>query len=1202
MKPLLPHTNHRTESSSGLDQLVEELTQRLQAGDAVNVEEVAAVYPDLAPQLRQLWPGLRILATLGRSNDPHDLSVSSASVPDESLHGVLGDFHILQEIGRGGMGVVYEAEQLSLGRRVALKVLPFAAMLDARQLQRFKNEARAAASLHHPNIVPVYSVGCERGVHYYAMQYIEGHTLTDVINDLRRQRERASLPPGPSNDGYEAEMTIAPGSVSQLAEALVAGCLPTPLLESCSAHAATSPGERSTHAPPTVAPLAETRRIAASGDGTHRSGAYCRSVAQLGIQVAEALEYAHSLGVVHRDIKPSNLILDARGTLWITDFGLAQIESDHALTMTGDVIGTLRYMSPEQAQGQRGVVDRRTDIYSLGVTFYEMLTLQPLFVQTNRPALVQQIVHDEPRLPRHWNSAIPRELETILLKALAKNPAERYATSGALAEDLRRFLDSRPILARRPNWLDATVKWSRRHWVVVAAALVTLMLTTLVSSVAAVLVWRQGQETQTALEAAQIKTREAEFQSTRLAVERALALCDSGNTGRGLNWLAYALRLCPEDEANYQRVIRGNLEAWSHQAHPLEMVLDHPRYVSTAAFTSKGTRLLTSCYDGRLRVWDPERGELLRTMTVEEPPIGPLALAVHPRESLVAVGDWSGRIHVMDIDSGQPLIPPHQQSNAAGVRKRVTHLAFSPNGQWILGASANCAVRLWPTKTNGKKGDFMREPREIFTIGFSPDSETVITTARDEEVLAWSVSRGEFLGPRLTLLHFGHAFAWQDAGKWLIVASEGFDATVWNWETGELSPTRFRHMARVGTVSASEEQSLVATGSGDRSAIVWKWPSAERWGGRLDHPAAVDCVAFEPGGSRLVTAAGTRAYVWRTGKPELAAPRLAGIGEYRPLQLSPDGRIVYAIGEDRQVRAWSTASGEPTGLAEGNAEYFAVSPDGRRLVWSSEQECGAYDLDLGQPLWHSKSRVLGIHFSFRSSGEQMLVLPNSEALLVEVSTGEVIQRLAGYAGSGEAAAFHPSDRWIAIADARSTVRIWDAQSGQPVSARFEHSDAVCDLRFSPDGSTLLAGTKDGKIWLWDTTTHQLRRAPTQLPVPFREMSFHPNAHLALGVAGDGTAQFFDVASGARIGPPMLHDGAVKDVSYTADGRILATRWSARGIRYWRVPRYAEGSPAEIQRRIEALTGMSLDDNETIAHLNEAQWRERWTQSPQEKAR
>jgi serine/threonine protein kinase len=254
--------------------------------------------------------------------------------------------------------------------------------MDPRQLQRFHNEARASACLHHEHIVPVYAVGCERGIHFFAMQFIDGQTLAELTE--RRARHTGTA------DGA--------GTVDR-------------------AEDRTEPLTRDVH---------------------------FRQVAAWGTQVAEALEHAHSLGIVHRDIKPANLLVDGRGKVWVTDFGLARTAADAGLTMTGDLVGTLRYMSPEQALAAHGLVDHRTDVYALGATLYELLTAQPAIQGTDRQEVLRRIAFEEPAAPRRAEPAVSVDLETIVLKALAKSPEDRYPTAGEMAEDLRRFLGDRP--------------------------------------------------------------------------------------------------------------------------------------------------------------------------------------------------------------------------------------------------------------------------------------------------------------------------------------------------------------------------------------------------------------------------------------------------------------------------------------------------------------------------------------------------------------------------------------------------------------------------------------------------------------------------------------------------------------------------------------------------------------------------------------
>jgi tetratricopeptide (TPR) repeat protein/tRNA A-37 threonylcarbamoyl transferase component Bud32 len=397
-----------------LDELLAEFANKLQSGERVDVNAYAEEHPEYAARLRELLPAMQMLVAFECSVHGGDGLPPGEADKRDAVPGELGDFRIVREVGRGGMGVVYEAQQISLNRRVALKVLPFAAALDARQLQRFKNEAQAAACLHHQNIVPVYGIGCERAVHFYAMQFIEGQTLAELIAGPRVQPAAATL---------------------------------------------------------AVATLSTERSL--------DSPAFFRAVARLGMQAAEALEHAHQLGVIHRDVKPGNLLVDVRGNLWITDFGLAHCQSQTGLTMTGDLVGTLRYMSPEQALGNRAGVDHRTDIYSLGATLYEMLTLEPAVRGSDRQELLRQIASEETRPPRQLNKTIPADLETIVLRAIEKNPDERFATAQQLADDLQRFLKDEPIRARRPTLLHRLKKWARRHkpmvWAVAVCVVVSVV-------------------------------------------------------------------------------------------------------------------------------------------------------------------------------------------------------------------------------------------------------------------------------------------------------------------------------------------------------------------------------------------------------------------------------------------------------------------------------------------------------------------------------------------------------------------------------------------------------------------------------------------------------------------------------------------------------------------------------------------------------
>ncbi len=435
-----------TGTNAELDDLLEELGNRLQAGEPLDLGTLVVQHPQHAEDLRRYFPALQVLA--GLKHTPEQLPAL----------GELGDFRLLREVGRGGMGIVYEAEQISLRRRVALKVLPFAATMDPRYLQRFHNEAQAAACLHHTNIVPVHFVGCERGVHFYAMQFIDGQPLSELI--AAQKHDLASgVALAPRVPAFHGALTRprSPGAVTL--------------------------------------PIA-----AAATQAVPRDAAHFRRIAEWGIQAAEGLEHAHSLGIVHRDIKPSNLMIDAAGKLWITDFGLARTSTDAGLTMTGDLVGTLRYMSPEQALAKHGLVDHRADVYSLGLTLYELLAGTPAIDGKDREEILNAITRDEPQPLRTLVPAIPLDLETIVLKAMAKEPAERYVTSRELAEDLRRFLLHEPIRAKRANILQRARKWAYRHKLAVEVAALVLVLVMVGLVFGTYLLWKKEAETRGALE------------------------------------------------------------------------------------------------------------------------------------------------------------------------------------------------------------------------------------------------------------------------------------------------------------------------------------------------------------------------------------------------------------------------------------------------------------------------------------------------------------------------------------------------------------------------------------------------------------------------------------------------------------------------------------------------------------------------------
>ena len=453
---LVPTEALPMERQQRLAKILDEYLIATEQGAPVSPDELLAQNPEDAVYLRDYLSGLKLFHDAAhRVQDLH--STGSQSAVFQTPGQQIGDYRLIREVGRGGMGVVYEAEQVSLKRRVALKILPYVAANNEQHLQRFHAESLAAASIEHPNIVPVHAIGEDQGVHFYAMQFIVGKSLSQLFDQQR----------GPSNNYGSTTTVPAAFHSSDRIPILVSA---TQLVESTQAESSVSLGSRD-------------------------SREQVREIARLGIQAADALHAAHEYGVVHRDVKPSNLLLDESGKLWITDFGLARCREGSGLTQTGDILGTLRYMSPEQASGAGKIVDHRTDIFSLGVTLYEAAAEQHPFGDDDLAIFAQDRRPSQPLT--HWDRRIPKDFETIIMKAIAYLPADRYATGEDLAADLRRFLADEPILARRPSLLNRAGKWAKRHRGAVLSATAALIVAVAALSIALVAVARSKTKIET---------------------------------------------------------------------------------------------------------------------------------------------------------------------------------------------------------------------------------------------------------------------------------------------------------------------------------------------------------------------------------------------------------------------------------------------------------------------------------------------------------------------------------------------------------------------------------------------------------------------------------------------------------------------------------------------------------------------------------
>jgi WD40 repeat protein len=1069
---------------------LEEYAAEVDAGRAPGRNDFLARDPEVAGEVAACLDALDLLRAAVTTPE------TAAPLPQAELAAPLGDFRLVREVGRGGMGVVYEARQLSLGRRVALKVLPFAGALDERQLRRFRNEAQAAAQLHHPHIVPVYAVGCERGVHFYAMQFIEGRSLAAALAELRR---RADPPPGAILRGGPAETHPAAG-------------LPT--------------------------------------EGGPQGPGYFAAVARLGIQAAEALEYAHQMGVVHRDVKPANLLLDAAGHLWVTDFGLARVAGEAGLTLTGDVMGTLRYASPEQALGRPARLDHRADVYALGATLYELLTLEPAFPGSDQAALLRQIAHEEPRPPRRLNRAVPAELETVVLKALEKDPADRYATAQELADDLRRFLEDRPVRARRPTLRQRAAKWARRHRAGVATAAGVLLLLAAVAAGAGWLLHEERvrgarTEAKSAALRAELEERaraQAEvalyFRTIQLAerevgarrVRERLEECPAGL--RHWEWhylmrsrrdngrvVAHPTHLCCAARGPDGRLLavgdtRGVVTVWD--ARTWQQVRELPAHRGWArgvAFSPDGRRLATAGFDGRVRAWDVETGRLLwdRPQGAEA-----YCVAFHPGGRLLASGGERGDVKFWDADTGQ------QRGALEGHRRNVFCLAFSPGGGELAAGSADGTASVWQVESRQKLHTLPGDGAYVLGVAFSPDGRLLATASGGfytEEhrggLTLWDAATGapwrRLCGPRES---FWSVTFSPDGRRLAAGASEDSTVKLWDVESAMEALTLRGHTEAVWAVVFSPDGHRLLSASGDRTVRVWDASPLPEGGGpgprtlaRL--PEGVLGVAHHPGGARLAAAC-------------------------------LDGNVVV----------WDIAAGRAAQvLVAPGACGVAFSRDGTRLAGSAGRDVLVWDAESGRELLRLRTGEVVTGVAFRPDGRAVAAAAGTAVRLWDEAGNLLRPPLRGHRDFLSAVAFSPDGSLLASADYGGGVRVWDARSGAAVGEFAAHAGRAACVAFSPDGKRLVSAGADGGVCAWDTQTWERERWPGPV-VRTQAVAFSPDGRRLVAACADGALRFWDVAAGRQFAARPGHDDTICGVAFSPDGRRIVSGSLDRTLALW----------------------------------------------------
>ncbi len=1154
-----------------LNDLAHEFAERYRSGERPSLTEYEAKYPELASQIRDLFPALVVMEDFGSAAGP-PTGPYGAPVPSGALLQRLGDYRILREVARGGMGVVYEAVQESLGRHVALKVLPARGLLAGPSLERFRREARAAAQLHHSNIVPVFGVGEDQGVHYYAMQFIQGQGLDNVLREVKRlRRQGVGAVPEPAG---EPALTVS------AAQGLLTDSFPgrAGILD---------PSAGSSHA------TANDPAGSSSTIVTQPQAQYYHGVARMGVQVAEALAYAHQQGVLHRDIKPSNLLVDVQGTVWVTDFGLAKAEGADDLTRTGDVVGTLRYMAPERFDGRS---DPRSDVYSLGLTLYEMVTLEPAFRGTDRAQLVERILHEEPVRPRQVDPHVPRDLETIVLKAIDRDSARRYPTAAALAEDLRCFLEDRPIRARRVGVRERLWRWCRRNPALAGATVTAALLLLGVAVVSTVAAFRID----AARTEAQNNAEESRQRLVRGQVAGGAALLDQGDPHGALPWFAEALSLDQGDP----------LREESHRLRLAAAVQQSPRLVALwnaeggggqAVFCAGGRRVLVVNSSPRhIRALLPARGHgvlwtadvaTCRRLVRMELDGLLLDFALSPDGKRVATACEDGTARVWDLETGRPLGGPLRHKGA------VRSVAYRTDGRQLVTAGDDRTARIWDADTgqairvlDHSRLDlvafFGQTPGPVLAAVFSPDGERV-ATSQSGQVRVWRVADGKPAAPTRQVesgiaQHDNFRLAFSADGRRLLIGGGQRVIRTWDADTGRRLRQSGASMATASGVRFSPDRRRAVFFGVGIPAQVWDVDTAEPITPPRGRLQQANAAAFDPQGDTVATGSVSGAvHVWHAQTGDLVAAPLRHGTIATSVEFSPDGRQVVTHDADGIVRVWDLAGGAGRASAPVVSDRLNVfpggivlSPRGDRLVTTTGfNDTRLWDPQAGRfvgPLQHGGALTK----AFSPDGRLLVTGSMSGTARVwDAATGRPVSDWVRHSGWVAHAAFSPDGRLVVTAGQDRIASIWEADTGRQL-AELRHQHAVRWAAFSPDGRRVVTGTGDfadngellfplsdpkraGEARVWDAATGRPLIPPLPHAGAVQRAVFSPDGRRILTVTAGGpasrdTVQVWDSADGTPVGEPLVHAQGVLDAVFRPDGRRVATGGLDGGVRLWDV--------------------------------------------------
>jgi WD40 repeat protein/tetratricopeptide (TPR) repeat protein len=1020
-----------------------------------------------------------------------------------------GDYELRRVLGRGGMGVVYKAQQLSLNRPVALKMIRAGLWAGDDEVRRFKNEAEAVANLDHPRIVTIHEVGQHDGRHYFSMRLVEGPGLD------RRLEELAAEP---------------------------------------------------------------------------------REAAHLVAEVARAVHHAHQRGILHRDLKPSNILLDGEGRPHVTDFGLAKrIEGDGSLSVSGSIVGTPSYMSPEQAAGSRRGVTTATDVYGLGALLYAALTASPPFQADSVVETLQQVQERQPESPSKVNGKVRRDLEVICLKCLEKDPKRRYGSAEAVAEDLERFLRGEPILARRTSIPERALKWARRR-PAIAALVAVVHVVALLGLAGIVWQWRAAVRARDAEALANRSldgaNRSLEATNKRLEANlyaNTIGLAASELQGKNLGRAMELLESCPERLRGWEwRYLRG-----LRFREPL-ILRGHPGEIHDLAFSPDGRRLASAGLEGAARIWDATTGEELFTIRSRGGPM--TSVAFHPDgRRLLVVNENPSTIRLWDTTTDQEL------RTFRGLVGNPTGVRFSPDGRRVIAASWDATVRIWDTDTGRLLRTLGQERRGpapnsegimgALWVAVHPDGRHVAANYNPvNRVKVWDLETGEVLWTTPGAWGFNQ-LSYSSDGRFLAVTQPGVFSS-----TSVLDATRGRVVTSVTGVAPKflGDSRRVFTASGD-SVKVWDTADGQllvslRTPGEVYRPysgtspdgrrlAAVTIdgeirlwdappageetgedtrvlgsteifgpVAFRPAGRQMaaVSADGT-ARVWDTASWRELMVLRGHDGPVWDVTYSPDSRLLATTGSDRTVRLWDAETGRllrSLSTPDEAVDRVVFSPDGGHLIGKAVHWIKFWDLagerwlDSPEPSWMGAWMDAGM--AQDPGGRYLIMMPRKGGLRVcDAKTGQLIRDVQSGAQGDSCVAFHPDGRLLASAGVDRSITLWETTGWTRTRTLRGHDSYINRVASHPDGQRMASGGNDGTVVLWDLAAGRIVRTLKGNIGPVTGLSFSPDSRWlasASGIRDRGEILLWDLTRLDLLA--QAREQAARD---HAEGRRLARR-------------------------------------------------------------